>query len=237
MNTPTKTFGFGKGKAADLKNLENVSRLIATYAHDSKIVVEKSTVPVRAAESIDRILNANKKKNVHFEILSNPEFLAEGTAITDLHNPDRILIGGGSSTDSQIALAKLCQIYQNWVAKEKIICTNTWSSELSKLAANAFLAQRISSINAISAICEATGADVNEVANAIGSDSRIGKRFLQASVGFGGSCFQKDVLNLVYLSEYLKLQEVADYWHQVRLAYPLLIRLILFLFVVDYSDE
>ena len=198
-----------------MKNLENVSRLIADYAKDSKIVVEKSTVPVRAAESIDRILKANKRPNVHFEILSNPEFLAEGTAINDLYNPDRILIGGGSSVDSQIALDKLCEIYRNWVPEEKIIRTNTWSSELSKLAANAFLAQRISSINAISAICEATGADVNEVAHAIGSDTRIGKRFLQASVGFGGSCFQKDVLNLVYLSEYLKLQEVADYWHQV----------------------
>lgn len=219
VNTPTKMFGFGKGKAADLQNLENVSRLIATYARDSKIVVEKSTVPVRAAESIDRILSANKRPEVHFEILSNPEFLAEGTAIRDLLNPDRILIGGGSSPDSQIALDKLCQIYGRWVKSDRILRTNTWSSELSKLAANAFLAQRISSINAISAICEATGADVNEVAVAIGSDSRIGNKFLQASVGFGGSCFQKDVLNLVYLSEYLKLQEVADYWHQVSVSF------------------
>lgn len=208
-------FGFGKGKAADLQNLEIVSRLIADYAENNKIVVEKSTVPVRAAESINRILNANKRSNVHFEILSNPEFLAEGTAIRDLHNPDRILIGGGSSVDSQIAVDKLCEIYSNWVDKKKILRTNTWSSELSKLAANAFLAQRISSINAISDICESTGADVNEVAKAIGMDSRIGNKFLQASIGFGGSCFQKDVLNLVYLSEYLKLQEVADYWHQV----------------------
>lgn len=157
VNTPTKTFGLGKGKAADLKNLETVSRLIATYALESKIIVEKSTVPVRAAESIDRILKANKRPEVHFEILSNPEFLAEGTAIADLYNPDRILIGGSPSADGQIALEKLCQIYGNWVPQERIIRTNTWSSELSKLAANAFLAQRISSINAISAICEVTG--------------------------------------------------------------------------------
>lgn len=215
VNTPTKTFGFGKGKAADLKNLENVSRLIARSANDSKIIVEKSTVPVRAAESINRILGANKKPGVHFEVLSNPEFLAEGTAINDLINPDRILIGGNETIDAQIAVEKLCEIYQNWIPNDKIIRTNTWSSELSKLAANAFLAQRISSINAISALCEATGADVNEVANAIGSDSRIGPKYLQASIGFGGSCFQKDVLNLVYLCEYLKLTEVADYWHQV----------------------
>ncbi|KAH7644662.1 hypothetical protein DERF_010194 [Dermatophagoides farinae] len=215
VNTPTKNFGFGKGKAADLKNLEHVSRLIARSADDSKIVVEKSTVPVRAAESINRILGANKKSGVHFEVLSNPEFLAEGTAINDLINPDRILIGGNETMDAQIAVEKLCEIYQNWIPNEKIIRTNTWSSELSKLAANAFLAQRISSINAISSLCEATGADVNEVANAIGSDSRIGPKYLQASIGFGGSCFQKDVLNLVYLCEYLKLPEVADYWHQI----------------------
>ncbi|KAI2802101.1 hypothetical protein BLOT_010293 [Blomia tropicalis] len=195
VNTPTKMFGFGKGKAADLQNLENVSRLIAEISVQSKIVVEKSTVPVRAAESIDRILNANKRDDVHFEILSNPEFLAEGTAIKDLLQPDRILIGGGNSTDSKIALEKLCEVYRNWIDNDRIITTNTWSSELSKLAANAFLAQRISSINAISAICESTGADF----------------------GFGGSCFQKDVLNLVYLSEYLKLPEVADYWHQIIL--------------------
>lgn len=215
VNTPTKFFGFGKGKAADLQNLEIVSRLIARIATTDKIIVEKSTVPVRAAESINRILAANKNENVHFEVLSNPEFLAEGTAINDLINPDRILIGGDSTELAQLAVKKLCEIYRNWIPEEKIICTNTWSSELSKLAANAFLAQRISSINAISAICEATGADVNEVAHAIGSDSRIGPKYLQASIGFGGSCFQKDVLNLVYLSEYLKLQEVADYWYQV----------------------
>ena len=215
VNTPTKTFGVGKGKAADLQNLENVSRLIADYAHSSKIVIEKSTVPVRAAESINRILSANKRPGVHFEVLSNPEFMSEGTAIHDLLFPDRILIGGGSSSDSKIAIDKLCEIYVNWVDTSKIIKTNTWSSELSKLAANAFLAQRISSINAISAICEVTGADVYEVAHAIGSDTRVGPQFLQAGVGFGGSCFQKDVLNLVYLSEYLNLPEVADYWHQV----------------------
>lgn len=209
-----------------MKNLEHVSRLIARSADDSKIVVEKSTVPVRAAESINRILGANKKSGVHFEVLSNPEFLAEGTAINDLINPDRILIGGNETMDAQIAVEKLCEIYQNWIPNEKIIRTNTWSSELSKLAANAFLAQRISSINAISSLCEATGADVNEVANAIGSDSRIGPKYLQASIGFGGSCFQKDVLNLVYLCEYLKLPEVADYWHQVFSFF--------FFFVVNY---
>lgn len=215
VNTPTKTYGFGKGKAANLANLEIVSRLIADYSQDDKIVVEKSTVPVRAAESIIRILNANKKPGVNFEVLSNPEFLAEGTAIKDLLNPDRILIGGGTTETSQIAMDKLCGIYMNWVDQSKLIRTNTWSSELSKLTANAFLAQRISSINAISAICEATGADVTEVSHAIGCDNRIGNKFLQSSIGFGGSCFQKDILNLVYLSEHLNLQEVADYWNQV----------------------
>lgn len=215
VNTPTKTFGFGKGKAADLQNLEHVARLIANYSTKSKIVVEKSTVPVRAAESINRILKANTKPGIKFEVLSNPEFLAEGTAIRDLLNPDRILIGGDETPDGRIAIKKLCSVYSNWIPSQKIITTNTWSSELSKLAANAFLAQRISSINAISAICEVTGADVSEVAHSVGSDSRIGSKFLKASVGFGGSCFQKDVLNLVYLSECLNLPEVANYWSQI----------------------
>ncbi|XP_054164053.1 UDP-glucose 6-dehydrogenase-like [Oppia nitens] len=215
VNTPTKTFGFGKGKAADLQNLENVARLIANYSTKSKIVVEKSTVPVRAAESLNRILKANTKPGIRFDVLSNPEFLAEGTAIADLLNPDRILIGGEETPEGRRAIQLLCSVYSKWIPEEKIITTNTWSSELSKLAANAFLAQRISSINAISAICEVTGADVSEVAHAVGSDTRIGSKNLMAGVGFGGSCFQKDILNLVYLSECLNLPEVAAYWSQI----------------------
>lgn len=195
--------------------MEKVARLIADYSTRSKIVVEKSTVPVRAAESLNRILKANTKFDLSFQVLSNPEFLAEGTAITDLLNPDRILIGGEDSEDGRRAVSSLVEIYSNWIPRKKILTTNTWSSELSKLAANAFLAQRISSINAISAVCEATGADVSEVAHAVGYDTRIGSKYLQASVGFGGSCFQKDVLNLVYLSECLNLSEVASYWYQV----------------------
>eukprot|EP00118_Oscarella_pearsei_P009082 m.50065 g.50065 ORF g.50065 m.50065 type:complete len:505 (+) comp34053_c0_seq2:330-1844(+) len=234
VNTPTKTFGLGKGRAADLKFIESAARRIAQVANGKKIVVEKSTVPVKAAESISRIFAANRKEGVELEVLSNPEFLAEGTAVRDLLYPDRVLIGmlllircqgggeclfvGGSTTSSGYAAMKvLSRIYQHWVDKEKIILTNTWSSELSKLAANAFLAQRISSINAISAVCEATGADVTEVAHAIGTDSRIGNKFLNASLGFGGSCFQKDILNLVYLCEALNLTEVATYWNQVIL--------------------
>lgn len=173
-------------------------------------------MPVRAAESINRILKANKKPNISFQVLSNPEFLAEGTAIVNLINPDRILIGGDDQTEEgRLAVESLCDIYLNWVTRDRIITTNTWSSELSKLAANAFLASRLSSINAISSICEATGADISEVAHAVGTDSRIGTKFLNASIGFGGSCFQKDVLNLVYLSESLNLPEVASYWYQV----------------------
>lgn len=216
VNTPSKTSGIGLGRAADLKNLEYVSRLIAEHSQSDKIIVEKSTVPVKAAESIRRILNANKQKDVKFEVLSNPEFMAEGTAIENLINPDRVLIGGNVNTESGLnAINKLKEIYLNWVAEEKLITTNTWSSELSKLAANAFLAQRISSINAISALCEVTGADIDEVAKSIGTDMRIGSKYLKASVGFGGSCFQKDVLNLVYLSECLNLKEVASYWYEV----------------------
>ncbi|XP_061105109.1 UDP-glucose 6-dehydrogenase-like [Conger conger] len=215
VNTPTKTFGIGKGRAADLKYIESCARRIADVSSGCKIVVEKSTVPVRAAESIRRILTANTKRSLNFQVLSNPEFLAEGTAIADLKNPDRVLIGGDETPEGQRAIEALHSIYEHWVPKSKIITTNTWSSELSKLAANAFLAQRISSINSISALCEVTGADVEEVAHAIGTDQRIGSRFLKASVGFGGSCFQKDVLNLVYLCEALNLPEVARYWQQV----------------------
>lgn len=214
VNTPTKTFGFGKGRAADLKYIESAARKIAEVATEPKIVVEKSTVPVKAAESICKILKHNGAK-IQFQVLSNPEFLAEGTAIRDLTSPDRVLVGGEESDEGRKAVGALSSIYEHWVPKDKIITTNTWSSELSKLAANAFLAQRISSINAISAVCEETGANVEEVAHAIGRDSRIGNKFLKASVGFGGSCFQKDVLNLVYLCEALNLPEVAEYWMQV----------------------
>ncbi|XP_001627208.2 UDP-glucose 6-dehydrogenase [Nematostella vectensis] len=213
VNTPTKTYGLGKGRAPDLKYIESAARHIADVAEGGKIIVEKSTVPVRAAESITRILSANADKK--FQVLSNPEFLAEGTAIKDLMEPDRVLIGGEQTKEGLLSIDALAWVYQHWIPRDKIIKTNTWSSELSKLAANAFLAQRISSINSMSAICEATGADVSEVAHAIGMDSRIGSQFLQASVGFGGSCFQKDVLNLVYLCEALNLPEVANYWYQV----------------------
>lgn len=215
VNTPTKTFGNGKGRAADLKYVEGAARMIADIAKSNKIVVEKSTVPVRAAESIAKILIANQKPGVTYQILSNPEFLAEGTAINDLLNADRVLIGGEESPEGKQAIEKLCSIYEHWIPRKNILTTNTWSSELSKLAANAMLAQRISSINSLSAICEATGADVSEVARAVGFDSRIGPKFLQASIGFGGSCFQKDILNLVYICECLNLPEVAAYWQQV----------------------
>ncbi|KAM7419208.1 hypothetical protein PAMA_016362 [Pampus argenteus] len=215
VNTPTKTYGMGKGRAADLKFIEACARRIVEVSDGYKIVTEKSTVPVRAAESIRRIFDANTKPSLNLQVLSNPEFLAEGTAVKDLKEPDRVLIGGDETAEGQRAIRALCAVYEHWVPKARIITTNTWSSELSKLAANAFLAQRISSINSISALCEATGADVEEVAKAIGMDQRIGSKFLKASVGFGGSCFQKDVLNLVYLCEALNLPEVASYWQQV----------------------
>lgn len=189
--------------------------MIAEIAQSNKIVVEKSTVPVRAAESIMHILHANQRPGIRYDILSNPEFLAEGTAIEDLVHADRVLIGGEETAEGHKAIEKLSWIYEHWIPKKNILTTNTWSSELSKLAANAFLAQRISSINSLSAVCEATGADVSEVARAVGLDSRIGAKFLQASVGFGGSCFQKDILNLVYICEGLNLPEVAAYWQQV----------------------
>lgn len=214
VNTPTKTYGEGKGMAADLKYVELCAREIAKVAKDDKIVVEKSTLPVRTAQSIKTILEA-ESKSVKFKVLSNPEFLAEGTAIADLYKSDRVLIGGDEDEEGQKAIQSLVDIYANWIPREKILTTKIWSSELSKLTANAFLAQRISSINSISALCEKTGADVDEVASAIGMDSRIGSKFLKSSVGFGGSCFQKDILNLVYLCRHFGLPEVADYWEQV----------------------
>ncbi len=215
VNTPTKTFGEGAGMAADLQYWEKVAREILANSDRDKIVVEKSTLPVRTAEAIARILNVPGSK-VRFEILSNPEFLAEGTAIEDLEKPDRVLIGGNQTTEAgRRAVEELVAVYAHWVPRERILTTNVWSSELSKLVANAFLAQRISSVNSISALAEATEADVEEVARAIGMDSRIGPKFLRASVGFGGSCFQKDILNLVYICRHYGLHEVADYWHSV----------------------
>ena len=217
VNTPTKTKGIGAGKASDLKWVEACARQVAEFSVGHTIVVEKSTIPVRTAETIMSILNSSEnshpKKNSRstFDVLSNPEFLAEGTAIKDLENPDRILIGG----ESVDAIQALCSIYQNWVPKNKILRKNIWSSELAKLTSNAFLAQRISSINSISAICEATGADIREVSRAIGSDSRIGSKFLDSGPGFGGSCFKKDILNLVYLAEYFGLPEIAKFWEEV----------------------
>lgn len=204
VNTPTKTYGIGAGFAADLRSVEAVARLIASHAKGPKIVVEKSTVPVRTAESVKEILSSNSRGH-QFEVLSNPEFLAEGTAVMNLIAPDRVLIGGERTSTGEAAVKKLGDVYAHWVPKDRIITTNLWSSELSKLVSNAFLAQRISSINSISALCEATGADVEEVAKAIGKDSRIGPKFLRASIGFGGSCFQKDILNLVYLCRHFNL--------------------------------
>jgi UDPglucose 6-dehydrogenase len=214
VNTPTKSFGQGAGKAADLQYWEKTARQILEHSISSKIVVEKSTLPVRTAEAMEYILNSNSS-GLHFDIVSNPEFLAEGTAINDMENPDRVLIGGKDTPSGQKAVQAIVDIYAHWVPRERIITTNLWSSELSKLAANAFLAQRISSINAISALCEKTGADVDEVAHATGLDSRIGPKFLRAGVGFGGSCFRKDILNLTYLCDYYGLHEVAEYWEQV----------------------
>ncbi len=214
VNTPTKTFGQGAGRAADLQYWEKTARQIMDNSKTPKIVVEKSTLPVRTAEAMERILHLNRE-GLQFDVVSNPEFLAEGTAIRDLENPDRVLIGARDTPSGQKAMQTIVDIYAHWVPPERIITTNLWSSELSKLVANAFLAQRISSINAISALCEKTGADINEIAHAIGLDSRIGPRFLNASVGFGGSCFKKDILNLVYLCEAYGLPHVAQYWEQV----------------------
>ncbi|WP_405397963.1 nucleotide sugar dehydrogenase [Maribacter sp. Asnod2-G09] len=217
VNTPTKTYGKGKGQAADLKFIELCARNIAKVAKDDKIVVEKSTLPVRTAQAIQNILD-NTGNSVKFEILSNPEFLAEGTAIEDLIHADRVLIGGNDTPSGQAAKDALSAVYEHWLPKERILQTNVWSSELSKLVANAFLAQRVSSINTISALCEKTDANIQEISRAIGFDSRIGSKFLNASVGFGGSCFQKDILNLVYIARSYGLNEVADYWEQVIIA-------------------
>ena len=217
VNTPTKVKGIGAGQASDLKWIEASARQVAEFAVGKTIVVEKSTLPVRTAETIKQILGSSRKNkneeqiNQEFSVLSNPEFLAEGTAIKDLQDPDRILIGG----EDEDSIESLAEIYQNWIKDEKIIRTNLWSSELSKLTANAFLAQRVSSINSIAALCEVTGANVNEVSNAIGMDSRIGSKFLKAGPGFGGSCFKKDILNLIYLCKFYGLQEVAEYWEGV----------------------
>lgn len=214
VNTPTKTFGEGSGKAADLQYWEKTAREIIKSSESDKIIVEKSTLPVRTAHAMERILNANDK-GIHFEVVSNPEFLAEGTAIADLKNPDRVLIGSQITEEGLRACEEIVSIYANWVPRERILTANVWSAELSKLVANAFLAQRISSINSISALCERTEANVSEVARAIGKDSRIGAKFLNASVGFGGSCFKKDILNLVYICESYGLYEVAQYWESV----------------------
>ncbi len=215
VNTPTKTEGLGAGMAADLKYIDSCTKRIAKIASKDKIIIEKSTLPVRTAERIKEILEKEGREGVKFEVISNPEFLAEGTAIQDLFKSDRVLIGGDSTKSGQEAVKKLMQIYLNWIPKEKILTTNVWSSELTKLASNAMLAQRISSINSLSALCEKTGADIDEVSMGIGMDHRIGSKFLKASVGFGVSCFQKDILNLVYLCQYYGLYETAEYWHQV----------------------
>lgn len=214
VNTPTKTFGEGAGRASDLQYWELCARQIKEVSTSDKIIVEKSTLPVRTADAMERVLHAGDAQ-VHFEVLSNPEFLAEGSAISDLENPDRVLIGGHETESGKKALQTLVDIYAHWIPRERILTSNVWSAELSKLTANAFLAQRVSSINAISQLCEATEANVAEVAHAIGTDSRIGSKFLNASVGFGGSCFKKDILNLAYLCETYGLHEAAAYWQQV----------------------
>ncbi len=214
VNTPTKTFGSGAGMAADLQYLEKTARSIVEHAESDKIVVEKSTLPVRTAQAMSRILASNSK-DLKFQIISNPEFLAEGTAIADLESPDRVLIGGLETPEGRLAIETVASIYANWVPRERIITTNLWSSELTKLVSNALLAQRVSSVNSISALCEKTEANINEVAHAAGRDSRIGAKFLKAGIGFGGSCFKKDILNLVYLCHFYGLPEVAEYWEQV----------------------
>merc|ERR1739844_360101 len=214
VNTPTKIKGVGAGRAADLRYIESVGRTVAQHANRPKIIIEKSTVPVKTAEALERVVTANTGSH-KFWILSNPEFLAEGTAMKDLSKPDRVLIGGPTTTEGAAAAGVLADIYANWVPRDRILTTNLWSSELSKLVANAMLAQRVSSMNSISQLCEKTGADVQEVSRAIGADSRLGPKFLGASVGFGGSCFQKDILNLVYICESEGLHEVAKYWQMV----------------------
>lgn len=215
VNTPIKTFGAGAGKAADLQYVERAARLISKHADSDKIVVEKSTLPIKTAEAISEILHSNGAKKNNFQIISNPEFLAEGSAINDMENPDRVLIGAEETPEGARALGEIIDIYAHWVPRERIITASVWSSELSKLAANAFLAQRVSSINSITPLCELTGANADEVANVIGKDSRIGPKFLKTSPGFGGSCFKKDILNLVYIAQSYGLTEVADYWEAV----------------------
>ena len=214
VNTPTKMYGAGAGKTADLQFWEKTARDILRVSESDKIIVEKSTLPVRTAEAMERILSSNGK-GIRFDVVSNPEFLAEGTAISDLENPDRVLVGSKETERGRRVRESIVEIYANWVSRDRIITCDIWSAELSKLVANAFLAQRISSINSISALCEKTEADIKKVANAIGMDSRIGLKFLNASVGFGGSCFKKDILNLVYICEYYGLHEVAEYWENV----------------------
>jgi len=214
VNTPTKSFGVGAGMAADLQYWEKTARQILQNAESPKIIVEKSTLPVKTALAMERILTSNNNR-IRFDVLSNPEFLAEGTAIQDLENPDRVLIGSNQTENGIKARDVLVEIYKNWVPIDRIITSDIWSSELSKLVANAFLSQRISSINSISALCEKTDADITTVAKAVGFDSRIGSKYLNASVGFGGSCFKKDILNLVYLCRHYDLHEVADYWEGV----------------------
>ncbi|HPL09676.1 MAG TPA: nucleotide sugar dehydrogenase [Smithellaceae bacterium] len=214
VNTPTKTFGAGAGMAADLQYWEKTARQILENSKTPKIVIEKSTLPIKTAQAMERILSSGKK-NVTFDVLSNPEFMAEGTAVSDLENPDRVLIGSRETRSGLAARAALVEIYTRWLPREKIITSNIWSAELSKLVANAFLAQRVSSINSISALCEKADADISEVAHAVGTDSRIGAKFLKAGIGFGGSCFKKDILNLVYLCRFYGLPEVASYWESV----------------------
>ena len=214
VNTPTKTFGEGAGRASDLQYWELCTRRIKEVSTSDKIIIEKSTLPVRTADAMEQVLHSGDDK-IHFEVLSNPEFLAEGTAVADLENPDRVLIGGHETESGQRALNTIVDIYARWIPRDRILTSNVWSAELSKLTANAFLAQRVSSINAISQLCEATEANVAEVAHAIGTDSRIGSKFLKASVGFGGSCFKKDILNLSYLCETYGLHEAASYWQHV----------------------
>ena len=214
VNTPTKTKGEGKGFAADLSNVEKCAKRIAKLSKSKKIIVEKSTLPVKTAEKIKTVLKSNNRR-IKFEVISNPEFLAEGTAIENLYKSDRVLIGGEDSVSGHNAVKLLVNIYKRWIPERKILKTNVWSSELSKLASNAMLAQRISSINSLSALCEKTGASISELSKAIGADKRIGNKFLNSSVGFGGSCFQKDILNLVYLCRVYGLDEVAEFWHQI----------------------
>ena len=214
VNTPTKTFGEGAGRASDLQHWELCARRIKEVSTSDKIIIEKSTLPVRTADAMEQVLHSGDGK-IQFEVLSNPEFLAEGTAVADLENPDRVLIGGHETESGQRALNTIVDIYARWIPRDRILTSNVWSAELSKLTANAFLAQRVSSINAISQLCEVTEANVAEVAHAIGTDSRIGGKFLKASVGFGGSCFKKDILNLSYLCETYGLHEAAEYWQHV----------------------